>query len=254
MHISISELDSWSASAGLKEVHEVDDEIKRLFQGFRADVGDVPLSPRLPALDAITLHESDIVDPSKRGMFKYVKMDVQTLKDLLSSKPLDETALISEINIIINHWTGLFCNGKTLGLTAGLKQFMETMGTLSGLLGVCGSSVTSAAKDYASELQLKAAPIQEAVPKRREVLTGQLEKHNEKLETLGALILKEEKARDEKSALLGETNDLLDLVPMVYKGIKDSAIKVEQQISRYARRQDSEKKDLLISLLQSLSS
>ena len=81
----------------------------------------------------------------------------------------------------------------------------------------CGSSMTSAVRDHAGDwrtqtIKQKAADIQRVVPtalkklnrlaiarKRHcEILLSQVARHNERIKTLHAMILKEEKARDEK--------------------------------------------------------
>ena len=91
----------------------------------------VPLSW---SLHAVTLQESDIVDPSKRSMFNYVKMDVQNLRDMLHSDTMDEASLIQEINDVLNQWMGLFCSKGSLGVSGSL-EFMRALEKLSGLLG-----------------------------------------------------------------------------------------------------------------------
>lgn len=180
--------------------------------------------PHRLAPDAVVLQDTDILDPSKRSMFKYVKMDVQNLQDMLNSEKLDEPTLVKDINIILSHWTGLFSDGESVKLAGGLKLFMDALEKLMGLLGMCGTTITSAAKEYAKELSQKATVIQKATPsalkkldrldstwkKRREALIGTIEKHTENIQNFQVLVAAE-KCRAEKSAELGETNEFLDL-------------------------------------------
>jgi len=61
---------------------------------------------------------------------------------------------------------------------------MRALEKLSGLLGVCGSSVTSAARDHAGELKQKAAEVQRAVPtalKKSNSLSIAKKKHHQTL-------------------------------------------------------------------------
>jgi hypothetical protein len=53
--------------------------------------------PITVAMEVVTLCASDIVDASKRSMFKYVQLNVRGLQALLNLESIDESALLRKL-------------------------------------------------------------------------------------------------------------------------------------------------------------
>ncbi|KAG0517537.1 hypothetical protein BDA96_09G097700 [Sorghum bicolor] len=218
----------WSVAASTKEVKKMGDDMKRRLDEFMKDVDNGPCS-RPVAKEAVTLRASDIVDPSKRSMFKYVQLDVKNLHALLNSDSLDESALAKEISDTLNPWSDLFYDGTSIKLTARL------------------SSSSNKVKFDAAELVQQAAAIQTEVP------MAQIARHDEKIEALQNLLAKEEKKREEKLEQIEGIQALFDQLSSVRKSVSDSSPTVEKQIARYAPAHDNEVKEALISFIRSSS-
>ncbi|KAG0525396.1 hypothetical protein BDA96_06G053000 [Sorghum bicolor] len=256
----------WSVAASTKEVKKMGDDMKRRLDEFMKDVDNGPCS-RPVAKEAVTLRASDIVDPSKRSMFKYVQLDVKNVHALLNSESLDESALAKEISDTLNHWSDLFYDGTSIKLTAGLRKFGKALEQLSKILSGGEGSSSNKVKFDAAGLVQQAAAIQTEVPmvlkkldaisatgkEHLVTLQAQIARHDEKIEALQNLLAKEEKKREEKLEQIEGIQALFDQLSSVRKSVSDSSPTVEKQIARYAPAHDNEVKEALISFIRSSS-
>ncbi|OQU89080.1 hypothetical protein SORBI_3002G143832, partial [Sorghum bicolor] len=242
----------WSVAASTKEVKKMGDDMKHRLDEFMKDVDNSPCS-RPVAKEAVTLRASDIVDPSKWSMFKYVQLDVKNLHALLNSESLDESALAKEISDTLNHWSDLFYDGTSIKLTAGLRKFGKALEQLSKILSGGEGSSSNKVKFDAAGLVQQAAAIQTEVPMNTLTLQAQIARHDEKIEALQNLLAKEEKKREEKLEQIEGIQALFDQLSSVRKSVSDSSPTVEKQIARYAPAHDNEVKEALISFIRSSS-
>jgi hypothetical protein len=82
----------------------------------------------------------EIIDEREPSCMKevhvsYVQLDIQGLHALLNSESIDESALTKDIDDVLSHWSELFFDGKSIKVTAGLRQFGKALDQLLKILG-----------------------------------------------------------------------------------------------------------------------
>lgn len=201
----------------------------------------------------VPLQESDIVDPSRRCIFKYAMRDVESLQTLLNAE-IDASALAEEIDGILSNWRLLFPTGGR-GLTGGLARFMEVLEQLLAELRGDGShgveralrEKTSAIEETFEQVLKEVEKVGACAREQRDALSALLQQGEMRIRELQASLAQAEEHYREVSDQLSEVNRKLSYTSSVSEDVRQLRSQVDLEAARSVA---AKRKHAMISFLK----